>query len=268
MSGVKERVNRYLELLKKDIENKQELLNRVEDSPLLFFSELVWRREGIIPMVLGEQGEQELLQYQNWLYPKVISALVEKYNITEYTLHYNETLFPSPIQLSRNDALLAEIHPYQHTFVIIMPARIPFIMNQLLTCIPEMLRLEQEINLSEVQAENPLLLGGANPVKLIKIGVNKKKTIATLKEQAIQQWEQLTACRQQYAKWEEELEKEQDAVFHEEDLLRIGKRLQEHYDFTTLDERMQAQGDFEMEKARIYAAFENEKQSRLFPEEG
>lgn len=230
----------YLENLKRDITQKQVEVKQLVKDPLYFFSHVVWGRNGIIPMVVGERSEEELLAYQNWLYPALIEELASKLNTEDLLLHYIEESFPSPIFISYNDQYVAEIRPYDHTIVFLLPDNVRSILEEMTQTKRVISELENELKLREIEEANPLILGGSNPMTLLKISTRKKKVQGEIKEKAVRQLDELSKSRLDYAMLEEELKIVQsENLFAEDKLERIARRLKEYYQFDTLNEKEQ-----------------------------
>lgn len=226
-----------LEEFKNDIAAKQEEIKRMEEEPLTFFTSLINKRSGIIPMVLAERGEEGLLDYQSYFYPKILAALKEKFSIDEFLLSYDKTYFPSPIYWSYDGRVAAELHPYEKTFLIPMPE----VMKETLTKKDELTKdakiVEEELEVRKVEEANPMLLGGGNLFKLMHIAMKRKKTTDGIRKKAREQLDELSEIRKQKIQVDVTLDRLNMEQLHLSLALeRVAKRLNQQYGIVVTNE--------------------------------
>lgn len=219
-----------LENLKSDITRKQEELTAMEDEPLVFLEELMDGRSGLIPMVLGEKSEEFLLEYQSHYYPKVMSAIIKKYQIEDFQLTYDSETFPSPIYFTCSEGTFAELHPYDKRLDILMLNRVKELLSEVDERKQVTATLEEELQMRELEQENPLMLGGGNPLTLMKIVLTMKKTKKAIRKRANNHLEDLSFVKREIIELEVELEDVQNRTMTSSmEIERIASRLNLHY---------------------------------------
>lgn len=225
-----EQIQYLLENLKQDITRKQKELTLMEEDPLLFLEQLMEGRSGLIPMVLGEKSEESLLEYQEQYYPKVISALIQKYQIDDFRLTYDSTIFPSPIYFSCSEGIFAELHPYERKMEVLTLNHVKELLRDINEREMVAQTLEEELKMREIEQENPMMLGGGNPLALMKIVFTMKNTKTKIRKRANEQLEELSFVKREVIELEVELEEFQNRLMTSSmEIERIAKRLNLHY---------------------------------------
>lgn len=183
-----ENVPQLLEKYKTELDRLQQQVSRLKAQPLVFLEEMTGENQEIIPTLLSRYQSDAIYAYQKDIYVPLMTELQKKFaGLKNITLSYDATIFPSPIYFASNEVVVAELHPYAHSFVIRLPEAVQECQEKILNEEEEMLGLQVELALREMEEQNPLLLAKGKLSKIVAISLRKKKTIASIRKQANEQ---------------------------------------------------------------------------------
>lgn len=240
-----------------EIKEMREIAAKLEEEPLLFFTDLNKKREGILPMLLEEKDEEELINYQNWLYPLVINRLMSKYNITDFQLSYNPTLYPSPIFLTVHKETVGMIHLTSNLIEYIVPPEITQLIARQAELLEEEMVLEERISMNAILEANPMLIGKGSAWKTTQVMFRKEKAKKKVKEEALSDLDTLSLIRREVSENARIISDRVDSMrFNLLSLERLSKRAEQELYIHTINpypmiEASQQNQREEIEKMRV-----------------
>lgn len=155
----------------------EESMMLFEKEPLILMSEVFHDKNPLLLNILYNDGEESLIESQEYWFQYLIPRLSSFLATNEFILKYNKNVFPALIHFTKDERSVATLDIYNHVFEKIEPEEIEEWNKKRKILVKKHNDLADELENLYLVKENPLVVGGANPIELMKISVNKDKYI-------------------------------------------------------------------------------------------
>lgn len=157
------------------IQTFQEQMSRFEQDPMILVNELYVNQDVLLPFLIQRYGDEALLEIQTYWYQFFLPKFKHFIGVEEVSYYYDQTVYPAPLQVYFGEEVIAQIDLFNHQFdrfeqeaILQQKARIDEIEKMLK-------QIQDELERKEPALQNPLVLGGANVIKLFDISIRQKK---------------------------------------------------------------------------------------------
>lgn len=157
------------------IESFQKQMNEFEKNPMVLLTEVFTTNDLFLPILIQRYGDDVLLEVQRNWFDRLFPVLKEFLGVPNLYLSYDETIYPAPIEIYIQEDLIALLEITSHHFERIEVPEIVELKERLNSIESEILDNEEQLKEQEPALKNPLVLGGANVIKLMDISIRKKK---------------------------------------------------------------------------------------------
>lgn len=183
---MKEQIISALTQHKYKLETTIDTISRLEDDPFLFFNEDTGLDNVTLMNLVCQNDIEKALDFQQWLYPKIIDEIAHRYNMGEFSLIYQQDLFPGHIQFVRNMQVEASIDPFNQSFVYQLPNGLSQAMVEKHELLIQLAQINEEIELCELIEANPVIAGRGQAWGTTKALFSQKKVKEENKKTAIE----------------------------------------------------------------------------------
>lgn len=190
---------------KYQIEDKIANIEQLEEDPFLFFGERKGLSEETFVDLLAARDPEYVLEYQRWLYPKLINEIKRRYNVDDYTLSFQPHNFPSPIQFTHEMRIVANIFPFARVFSYDMPNSLPERLQERRALLIQLVELEEQLALCELIESNPIISGKGKPWGTTKALLSQKSVKKSNKEHAVKLLDEIASINRQLSECEQQI---------------------------------------------------------------
>ncbi len=227
------------------IQTFQDQVSRFEKDPMILVQEMFVNQDLLLPILIQRYGDESLLEIQAYWYRHFLPEFKHYLGVEEISLSFDEAIYPAPIKIHLGEEIIALVDIVNHQFermelalVLDAKARIEQIKQKLK-------EVEEELQKKEPALKNPLVLGGANPVKLLDISIRQKKYKKEIRQDVHSLQEYFFELDKERLRLESSIEQLQRVNVGREYILdRVEKRIRQlpgfsgtqHVDFDNLEE--------------------------------
>ena len=177
----------FLQFILKDSEEKikryRGVLEAFERDPMILATEIFTGDDFLLPLVVQQYGEELLLEMQTYFYTRFLPVFQDYLGADGVVLSYDETVFPSPIRMDYREEPLALVNIVTKEFKTLETERIVQLKEEVRRLEELIEQTENELERWDSALKNPLVLGGANPLKLMDIAIRKETYRARIRSQ-------------------------------------------------------------------------------------
>lgn len=232
---MKDMIVSTLNSYKREVEQEIEDIQSLEEEPLRFFHMIASGRTKTLALIENRDPEY-LIEFQSWLYPKVIHSLKTAYRLEDFVVSYYPKDPLSCFTLARHHSVVARIHPYDQGFEYVVPERLLAAYSQREEVLFAIAKAEENLAVKEILESNPILTGKGHPVQTVKALVRQAKIKEELKSEALIELDYLSAQKRQLSDIEALIEQEENRLTIETlDLDRLAKRMKDHLLLTVIN---------------------------------
>lgn len=225
---MKDTIIQTLTQYKYTLEDKILDIEQLEDNPFVFFEQTRGMDESELVRLLEQRDPQYVLDYQYWLFPKLMEEMKRRFNLEDYTLSFQPTNFPSPIQLTHEMTVVANLLPFERAFSYAVPSKMTRMLDQRRDLLLNQVQIEEDISLLELLELNPILVGKGKAWGTTKAMLSQKAVKKDLKDRAITLLDELSDTKRQIIELNNEIDQlVEHWMFLTLDLDRLSKRLQD-----------------------------------------
>lgn len=227
-----EQIIKTLQAHQYEVDQKIKSLKEIKKDPLKAISQSDALKDEVLITILETKNPKHVVDYQNWLYPKLINEIKTRYNLEEYYISFNPNEFPSTIHLIRDYKKVVEIYPFEKVFSFVVPADLINNLSNRRELLITKIRLEEEIELLGVIEENPILFGKGNAWRTTQAMLQPKRVRKNTKNEAIKLISQLSDVESNIAQTNQEVEELEKKLTKETiELNHFAKRMKRELGF-------------------------------------
>ena len=219
------------------IKEYKNLLSKIEETPFCIMTELFNGDEILLPYLLLPYGDEALLSFQAMLYQYLIPELEKFIALEKVELTYDESVYPSPIMIFVDGVEMGYISIQERTLYCTENRQETIIqvkINEQYSKLSQLKTKQEEIDMYK---QNPLAIGGGNPLKLASIALRKKKYVKQLEQDTLNVDSEVFEIRKQIQSLENQLQAIQDEfIQHEYFLERIMRKIKNKFNYKVIKE--------------------------------
>lgn len=172
-----------LEDSEKKIKKYRHNLEEFEKDPMVLMKGIFTGEDMLLPLIVQQYSEEILLEMQMYLYNHFLPAFRDYLDVEGIVLTYDEKIFPAPIQIDYREEPLALINIVTKEYEALETLSVVQMQREVKELEQLIKETEQELENWDPALKNPLVLGGANPIKLLDITLRRKKYKAMIRSQ-------------------------------------------------------------------------------------
>lgn len=157
------------------IEEFESHFEHFEKDPMILVKEVFQDHDLLLPILIQRYGDETLLQMQEYWYDLLFPKFKEYLGVDKIRFSYDKTIYPSPIYIHLDEDLIAVLDIVTHRFDKLELSIIADAKGRIKEIEKELKEVEATLKEKEPALKNPLVLGGANPIKLLDISIRNKK---------------------------------------------------------------------------------------------
>ncbi|MFJ8528574.1 hypothetical protein [Bacillus sp. NPDC094106] len=214
------------------IEEYKKILKKIEETPFCIMTDLFNGNDILLPYVLLPHGEDALLSFQDMLYQYLVPELEKFIALEQVELSYDIGMYPSPIIISVEGVQMGYISIQERKLYYLENEQEEFIKAKIHEQYDKLEQLKHRQEELELHKQNPLAIGGANPIKLASIALRKKKYIKQLQQDTLNLDNEAFEIRREIQSLENQLQAIQEKfIEHEYFLERIERKLKNKFSY-------------------------------------
>jgi hypothetical protein len=223
---VREFLERILDDTELRLENYKRQMKEFEKDPMILVKEVFADGDVLLPLLVQRYGEDVLLDIQDYWFTHFLPAFKRYLGVDGITLAYDRTIYPAPIQIVYREEPMALVEIVTHQYERLEPENVMRMKEEIARLEERIAEIEKELGKWDPALKNPLVLGGANPFKLMDIQIRKKKYKAKVLKEVGQLQDELFECDRERLRLKSALENERRLnVDRELRLERIERKL-------------------------------------------
>ncbi|HCL4480119.1 TPA: hypothetical protein N2D99_002187 [Clostridium botulinum] len=220
------------------LEIYEKVLNNIENNPELIMKELYFegKDDNLLTHIIYVEDNSKLVEFQRYIFSILIPYLKDFLSIDDIVLWYSDIDYPSNIVIKYKDMDIATINIYNKVFMKLENEQENTILSKINTIKEKIKELEIKNSELEVAKASPLILGGANPIKLADIALRKKKYLNKVNRDIISTSEEAFKLQSELQSLEIQLQGAKDSYVEVEYILeRIERKLKNKFNYNILN---------------------------------
>ena len=205
---MKEFLQRILEDTELRLETYRKQMREFEKDPMILVKEVFADGDLLLPLLVQRYGDEVLLDIQEYWFDHFLPAFKRYLGVDGITFTYDRTVFPAPIQMVYREEPLALVEIVSHRYERLDPENVARIKKEIGRLEERITEIEHELEKWDPALKNPLVLGGANPFKLMDIQLRKKKYKAQILTEVGRLQDELFECDRERIRLKNALENE------------------------------------------------------------
>lgn len=161
----------------------QEQMDHFEKEPMMLLTEIFQGKNRFLPVLIHQYGDEALLDIQQYWFQHLFPHLRRYIGLEVIGIHYDQTTFPATIEFYIGEDAVAGMNYVEQLFQQYENPQIVEMKQKLVELEREKEQLQEEMEKKAPAVQNPLVLGGANVIKLADIAMRNKK----YKKKAVEQ---------------------------------------------------------------------------------
>lgn len=157
------------------IQTFEEQVKRFEHDPMILIKEMFVSQDLLLPILIQRYGDDVLLKAQEYWYSRFFPRFKGYLGVEEITFSYDKTIYPAPINIHLGEEVIAVLDIVSHQFETVELSLVVEAKQRIEEIKQKLEEVEAALKEIEPALQNPLVLGGANPVKLLDISIRQKK---------------------------------------------------------------------------------------------
>lgn len=212
--------------LKRENEQLEEKMQRFEKEPMILIREIFTNNDDFYIYLIQRYGEENQLEIQLYWYQYLLPELKTYFGIQDIYFHYNNSIFPSPIDIYLGEEPIAFLDIYNHQFEKYEIPEIIELKNKLEEIQNDLITVQKNLEEKEPALANPFVLGGANPFKLLDITIRQKKYKSDIRDEVHELQEYFFELEQERIRIQSKIQQiKQLNVVRENIIYQIAQRL-------------------------------------------
>lgn len=172
---MKDTLQQVLRESQNKIQKFEEQIKRFEDDPMILVTEMFADNDLLLPILIQRYGDEVLLQAQEYWYNLFFPKFKNYLGVDEISFSYDQTVYPAPINIHLGEDVIAILDIVSHQFEPVELVLVVEAKERIKEISKELEEIENKLKEKEPALKNPLVLGGANPIKLLDISIRQKK---------------------------------------------------------------------------------------------
>lgn len=161
----------------------QKQMDRFETEPMILLTDIYKNNDVFLPFLIERYGTDVLLNVQEYWYKHFLPVLKNHIGVHELSFSYDKESYPAPINFHYKEEIIGVFNLITKEYYENESQEVIEYRERLNDLNEETERLNIELNEKLLLSENPLMLAGANVLKIVDISLRQKKYVKKINKE-------------------------------------------------------------------------------------